>query len=181
MSRPVFNKSHIYRITLDAMFVALFVVFATVLSIEVPPIKLSWTSLPVLLCAFLLRPSDAIAVALLGSFLDQMIYGLGAQTIAWILPFVALGIVSSLLAQTFCKDGKLWKVVVSLVVSELVLTALNTLSLYLCGYIMTDVTSPALLIVGFITRTPQALPRIVLSAIFVPVLLKPLRRILSRG
>ncbi len=181
MSRPVFNKSHIYRITLDAMFVALFVVFATVLSIETPLFKLAWTSLPILLCAFLLRPADAIAVALLGSFLDQMIYGLNAQAPLWMLPFLLLGVVSSLLAKTFCKDGRLWKMVVALVVSELVLTVFNTLSLYLCGYIMADVTEPALLLWGFVTRTPQALPRIVLSAIFVPVLLKPLRRVLSRG
>ena len=181
MSRPVFNKSHIYRITLDALFVALFVVLATVLSFETPLFKLAWTSLPILLCAFLLRPADAIAVALLGSFLDQMIYGLNAQAPLWMLPFLLLGVISSLLANTVCRDGKLWKVVVSLVISELALTVFNTLSLYLCGYILANVTNPALLIWGFVTRILPALPRIVLSAIFVPVLLKPLRRVLSRG
>ncbi len=181
MSRPVFNKSHVYRITVDAMFVALFVVLATVLSFETPLFKISWTSLPVLLCAFLMRPVDAVAVALLGSFLDQMLYGLNAQTLFFMLPFVLLAVVSVLLANTFCRDGTPWKIVVALVLSELVLTVSNTFSLYFCGYILADVTEPSLLLWGFLMRTPQALPRMVLSAIFIPVLLKPLRRVLSGG
>lgn len=181
MSRPVFNKSHVYRITMDAMFVALFVVLATVLSIETPLFKLSWTSLPILLCAFLMRPTDAVAVALLGSFLDQLVYGLNAQAPFFMVPFVILAVLSSLLANTFCRSEKRWRMVAALVFCELVLTVCNSLSLYLCGYIMADITEPILLLWAFLLRMLQALPRIVLSALFIPVLLKPLRRVLYGG
>lgn len=181
MSRPVFNKSHVYRIAVDAMFVAIFVLLSTVLSFETPLFKFSWTSLPILLCAFLMRPADTVAVALLGSFLDQMFYGLNAQALFFMLPFVLFAAVASLLANTFCRNESPWKIVVALVLSELVLTVFNTLSLYYCGYILTDVTEPALLLWAFLLRILKALPRIVLSALFIPELLKPLRRVLSGG
>ena len=45
------NRAHVRRLVFDAMLVALFVVFSTVLSFKTPWFEVSLLSLPILRCA----------------------------------------------------------------------------------------------------------------------------------
>ena len=74
------------RLALDAMLAAMFVVLS-LFSINLPGMKITLDSLPILVGAALLGPLDGLAVGLIGSFLNQMItYGFTATTLLWILP-----------------------------------------------------------------------------------------------
>ena len=72
------------RITFDALFAALYVVFACLISIKASIVEISFASFPVIFSAFLLGPVDAVLVALVGSFIEQcMTFGLTATTPLW--------------------------------------------------------------------------------------------------
>jgi len=159
MSHPVSARPRVYRITLDAMFVAIFVVLSMV------PSQLSWASLPALLCAFLLGPLDVLTVVTIGSFIEQLWYGLSIQTIFWMLPWIAFGIVCS----------------------ELLLSVANTSVLIGFGYVMIDPSKFAsttpfwwVTVLTYVLRMPQGIIRAVLSSITLPILLPPLRKVMKK-
>ncbi len=167
-------RSTAYRLTLDAMFVAINVAFGML------PSEISWQSLPVLLCAFLMRPGDAIAVSLLGSFIEQMRYGLNFMSLFWMLPWALFGLVAGFGAMWCRKNPKffsqLFKSIVLIVACELLLNFSNTAVLLYLGYLVMDASSLWLVLGGFLLRTPLALIRAVLSSVTVPLLLPPLRK-----
>lgn len=173
-------KNRAIRLCFDAMFIALYVVLASFLSYKALIFEISFQSLPILLCAFLFGPVDTVVVALCGSFIEQLLYGLDATTLLWMVPVILQALFVGLLAFLVRKHPKVWKQVVIIVSAELFLNIANSCSLYYCGYFLSDVTSPWLLIVGFATRTPIAIGRAILSAIIVPLLLPPLSRALHR-
>ena len=92
------NRAHVRRLVFDAMLVALFVVFSTVLSFKTPWFEVSLISLPILLCAYFYGWADALAVAALGSFVEQLTsqYGLSPTTPVWMAPVMLLALVASL-------------------------------------------------------------------------------------
>ncbi len=168
------SRSMLYRLTLDAMFVAINVVLGMVNS------EISWQSLPVLVCAFLMRPGNAIVVSLLGSFVEQLRWGLGFATVLYMLPWLLFGILCGFGAMWWRRDPKIWKSTLVIVVAELVLNLSNTAVLLYLGYAVIDLSSPWLTFWGFLLRTPQALVRAVLSSVTVPLLLPPLQKALAK-
>ena len=181
MSRPVSARSHVYRITLDAMFVAIFVTLSMV------PSQLSWATLPALLCAFLLGPIDVLAVVTIGSLIEQIWYGLSFQSIFWMLPWIAFGIVIGLFAWLCQKYPKIWLMIIGIVCAEILLSVANTSVLLRFGYVMVDPTKfpttvPLWLVtvLTYILRMPQGIIRAVLSSVIVPLLVPPLRRAMAK-
>lgn len=175
MKSSVSARKRIYRITLDAMLIAFHAIMGTL------PSEFSWQSLPVLLCAFLIGPVDAIAVSLIGSFIEQIQYGINAATVLWLLPWLFIGAFSGILAYVIRKNPKVWKIVVIVICSELLLNIANTIVLCYFGYLSADFSAtPAVLLVLYIGRMPQALIRAVLSSIAIPALLPPLRKTLAK-
>ena len=182
------GEARIRRIALDAVLVALFVLFSAVLTFKTPLFEVSWASLPILVAAFLFGLPDAVAVAVLGSFLEQALssYGLGVTTPLWMAPVILQALVAGVLAYLVRRSGNrfslLFPVVVlevTIVVSELVLTAANIAALYLDGMIW-EYALPALhlMLPG---RLVNALVRMLLSCILLPPLVIALRRILRQG
>ncbi len=186
MQSPISARSKIYRIALDALFVALYVILGTFLSFKIPgAIQISFSTLPILLCAFLFRPSDAVAVAVVGNFLEQVIdpspYGFATLPI-WLIPGVLTALVAALGARrarlaSSPKASAVWTVI-GIVCAEFVLTLLNTGALYLDGYLL-DYSVKALHLL-LPTRLLNALVRSILSCVLVPLLLPPLRRAFAR-
>ncbi len=182
MSHPVSaRKKNIYRITLDAMFVAIFVTLSMV------PSQLSWASLPALLCAFLMGPADVLVVVTLGSFVEQLWYGLSLYSFLWMIPWILFGIAAGLAALAVRKHPRIWLMTVGIVFSEILLSVANTAVLLHFGYVMIDPsafpsTTPSWLVavLFYILRMPQGIIRAVLSSIIIPLLLHPLRKILSK-
>ena len=189
MNRSVSARKHVYRLTLDAMFVALYVILGTFLSFKLPgAIQISFSTLPILLCAFLLHPLDAVAVAVGGNFLEQVLdpspYGF-ATLLLWLIPgavqaliagFGSLQIEKKIKAEQ--KSTALLATVLVLVCAEIALTTLNTVTLYLDGALLGYSVKALHLLLPM--RLLNLAVRTVLSCILVPLLLPPLRRVLAK-
>lgn len=174
-SSPVSARPKIYRIALVAMFIAIHVILSMV------PSEVSWASLPVLVCAFLLGPIDTVTVAVFGSFIEQLQYGINIATVFWILPWLIFGLVAGFLAWFIRKGNeRVWKIVLVIVVSELILNIANTAALCGFGYVAIDFSAPHLVLLAFIVRMPHAIIRAVLSSVAIPLLIRPLRRTIER-
>ena len=186
MNRSLSARNHVYRLTLDAMFVALYFVLGTFLSFKLPgAIQISFSSIPILLCAFLLSPADAMAVALVGNFLEQVLdpspYGFATLAL-WLIP----GVVQAALAGFGAKkvrtltDGKqkLVLTVAVIIVAELMLTLLNTGALYLDGYLLHYPVKALHLLMPL--RLLNAGVRAAISCVLVPLLSVPLGRALKK-
>ena len=186
MSNPISAHSKTYRIATDALFVALYVILSTWLSFKIPgTIQISISTLPILLCAFLFGPSDAVAVALLGTFLEQVIdpspYGFATLPL-WLIPGAIQALIAGFGARQVhkisSKNTALIASVIVIVIAELTLTMLNLGTQYLDGYLMhypvkaVQLLLPARLLNGGV--------RCVLSSVLVPLLLPPLKRVLAR-
>lgn len=125
------QKNKTVKICLTAGFAALYLVL-DFLSVSVTPnIKLTFGGLPILLASFLLGPWYGAAAGTVGSFVSQMLkYGFSATTALWILPAAIRGISAGLIFYAFGKKAKILPVSVSVVASSLLVTAFNTLAIY---------------------------------------------------
>ncbi len=82
-----------------ALLTAMYVLLGSFLVIRHPAIEISLKSLPVVVGALLFGPACGGLVALLGEFLAQLLaWGLQPNTILWVLPPVANGLVVGALA-----------------------------------------------------------------------------------
>ena len=173
-------RTNVYRMTLDALFVALYVVLGTFASIKIPGvIQISFSTLPILLAAFLLRPLDAVGIALLGTFIEQVTdpspYGLVTLPM-WLIPGACVAFVASMgaiLARRRQKTHmRLVLTLITIFVSELLLTALNTVALYIDGAIL-----------GYSVKALHLLlPARLINGVgrAVPLLYTPLHKVLSK-
>ena len=186
MSSPISARTKTYRIVADALFVALYVVLSTYLSFKIPGmIQISISTLPILLCAFLFGPADAVSVALLGTFLEQVIdpspYGFATLPL-WLIPGAIQALIAGLGARRVgsisSKKYALTATVLVIVIAELTLTMLNIGATYLDGYLLHYPVKAIQLLMP--ARLTNGSARCVLSAVLVPLLLSPLKRVLAR-
>ena len=153
------------RIATDAMLAAMFVCLSFV-SIRIGnSMKIS----------LLLGPLDGLAVGLIGSFLNQMLtYGLSVTTVLWILPAGLRGLLVGLCAKNHDFSLSRRQLVWITTATALLVTALNTLVMYLDS-----------LIIGypFAATLPTVLLRIVsgiLIAIVFSMILPPILNALHK-
>jgi len=102
------------------------------IAIDMWTMKITLESFPVNMGALLFGPVDGAIIALIGSFIYQLLkYGLSATTLLWIAPGVISAILLGLYAKK--KDFKLTKtqMIVAVLLAELVTTALNTGVIYI--------------------------------------------------
>ena len=186
MNSPISARTKIYRIAIDAMFIAVYVILGAYLSIKIPGvIQISLSSLPVLLCAFLFRPSDAIAVAVIGNFLEQVLdpspYGF-ATLLIWLIPGALQALIASLGARTERQADSKRKatvlMLITIVCAELTLTLVTTGAIYLDGYLLHYPVKALHIIMP--SRLLNCLGRSILSCILLPLIVPPLRRVLTR-
>ncbi len=186
MSSPISARQKTYRLVLNAFFVALYVVLSTYLSFKIPGvIQISISTLPILLCAFLFGPADAASVALLGTFLEQVIdpspYGFATLPL-WLIPGVVQALIAGFgsrrIEKITSKKYALVATVIVIVIAELSLTMLNLGAQYLDGYLLHYPVKAIRLLLP--TRLLNGGTRCILSAILVPLLLLPLKRVLTR-
>ena len=118
-------------LALDAMLCAMYVVLSFV-SINLPNMKFSFDSLPILVGAALLGPVDGLAVGLVGSFISQLLtYGITVTTPLWIIPAGVRGLLVGLYAKKHGFNMTLKQTELAVIFSALVVTALNTVVMYL--------------------------------------------------
>lgn len=142
------NQSTTRRIVLDALFAALFIVFSSVwpFTTKLGIIEISFlVSFPILLAALLFSAGDAILVALVGSFVEQLIspYGLAPNAPLWMAPVVLQAVVLGVGFFLLSKKNAVWNengklsvfVLLVVLIGELVLSVCNTAALYLDGWL----------------------------------------------
>lgn len=170
------------RLTTDAMLTAVYVVLASFVSINLPTAQFSLSSLPILLCALVFGVPDAVAVALCGSFMEQVLYGLSPTAPLWMVAPVATALTAGGLAALFRRlsgrEIRTWQTVVTVVAAELVMTAVNTGMLYLDAYIM-QYTVKAFW-VALPLRLGNSAARTVCTVLLTLGILTPLRLIADR-
>ena len=128
------------RLVIDALLIALFFVLS-MLSVEIAGVKITFVSLPTVVCALLYGPLDACIVGLLGAFLEQMLkYGFTATTVLWLLPaviralIVGMGTVvlrKSMSIEAITSTKKPYVYYVVCIAARLVTSCANTLVFYL--------------------------------------------------
>lgn len=174
------SQQKIRRLVLDAMLVALYVVFSTVLAFKTPWFEVSLVGLPILLAARLFGMQDALVIAALGSFLEQLMspYGLSVTTPLWMAPVVLMAAFAALGFFLIGRRDSLPLMLGVIILSELLLTALNTAALYVDGYIMQYAVKALHLIA--LPRIINSGVRMAISCVLVPLLLPPIRRLAGK-
>ncbi|MBS7262226.1 MAG: ECF transporter S component [Eubacteriales bacterium] len=161
------------RLTADAMFVALYVLLACLLTIKTPVTEFSLCTVPIFLCAFLFGIRDALLVALAGSLIEQLIYGFSPTILLWMAPILLVAALAGGMAAI--KNRTPLLVVLTVIAGEILLTVCNTAALYLDSVIigypisaLAVLVPPRLLNLGI---------RLACTVWLVPILLPILSRI----
>ena len=119
------------QLSIDAMLCAVCAVLGY-LAIDLTSIKVTFESLPILLAAFLFGPVDGIAVGAVGTLIYQLVrYGFTATTFLWMLPFIVCGLIAGLCAKKYHFRLPPKKLTVIIVITELTVTFLNTIVIYI--------------------------------------------------
>lgn len=128
------------RLTVDAVLVALYFALS-MLAISVGGFKLTFEHLPVILCAVVYGPLDALLVGALGEFLNQLLtFGVTPTTVLWILPALfrglSMGIGARVLRRQLGLEALLERKIPAAflgecVISGIVCSVINTAVLYL--------------------------------------------------
>ncbi len=177
------KKSNIKKICLCAIMAALYVgldyLAVTFSSPFSGTMKLSISGLPVLISAFMFGPIWGAATGFVGAFLGQLItHGLAPTTLLWVLPAVARGLSSGLLFILFKKSLKPIHLIPQIIISSLLVTAINTIVLYIdtqiYGYYI-----KALFTYGLLNRTTMAVLTSIFFAIALPPIVKSLKKVIK--
>lgn len=170
------NHARILRLCTNAMLAGLYVLLKSALSITLPPVvEISFSSLPILLSAFLFGAPDALFVAFCGSLTDQIIgHGISVSTPIWMAPVFIFALVAVLPRLFVRRPCALWQFCLWVFFCELMLTACNTAALYLDGAIVGYPVKALTLLLP--PRLLNGSLRAVLSCVVVPPLLVALSR-----
>ena len=167
------------RLSLDAMLAAMYVVLS-LFSINLPGMKITLDSLPILIGAALLGPIDGLAIGLIGSFLNQMItYGFTATTLLWIIPAGLRGLLVGLYSKRHNFSMTLKQTFFITISTALLVTAFNTLLMYVDSWVYSYSYAAALATVAF--RVLAGIITSVLFSFLLPPILKTLRRLFDEG
>lgn len=174
------KKVNVKQLCFMGVMVALYVVFdylATLLgSVFGNSLKISLSGLPVILTAVLFGPLAGTAVGLVGSFIGQMMtYGFTATTLLWILPAGIRGLSMGLLFLAFRRSTRLIHLSAEVVISSLLVTAANTLVIYLDSKIY-HYYSAAVVFGALGVRIITGVATAIVFALLLPPILKAVRR-----
>lgn len=169
----------IRRMALNAVLVTIYIVLSTYLSISLGPFKLTFEAMPVVLCAVIFGPVDAMIVGFLGEFLNQMLtFGFTPTTLLWVAPIVVRGGVIGLFMMLMRKNYGLETMqtpkcyvlfLIVCIVAGLFHSLINTFALYvdskMFGYYNDYMVFGALLV----RLTASTISAIVMSVVTVPL------------
>jgi|LAHS01.1.fsa_nt_gb riboflavin transporter len=135
------KRSLVYRMSLDAMFIALYFVLAKI-TLAFGNVHITFASLPILVSALLFGVGDTIVIAALGEFLIQVFsYGFSVTLPLWLVPPVLRALIIGVVAAIYRKKGEeldhhIVAYYLTVLGSTLVVTAANTGVLYLDAIII---------------------------------------------
>ncbi|MCQ2455336.1 MAG: ECF transporter S component [Clostridia bacterium] len=175
-------KKYTVKLCLSAVFTAMFVVldyYADAISkLLSGTIKISLSGLPIIIVAVVFGPLWGGAVGLVGSLVSQMLsYGFTATTVFWVLPATLRGIVAGLLFIMLKKSIKPHILAINTVISSLVVTAFNTLAMYIDAKVY---KYPVVLFgAALVNRIVIAVITAVIFAVLVPPIVILIKKIIK--
>lgn len=99
-------------------------------------IKITFSGLPILITAFTLGPVSGMIAGGIGSFAAQLLsFGLSWTTPLWVLPAIARGLSAGLIFKIFKNEVKIVPIGIATIVSSILVSTFNTLTLYIDGRI----------------------------------------------
>jgi len=151
------------------------------LALDFNSIKITLESFPILLGALLFGPLDGMAIGFVGTLLYQLLrYGVSATTVLWILPYVVSGLLIGWYAKKKEFHLSMKETVFIALLSELVITALNTGVMYvdarMYGYYFKGFISAMLL-----PRFGVSIAKGVVFGSVAPKLLEAVRKLAVRN
>lgn len=169
------KEGQVFKITLLGMCLALFIVLNYASFVLVPPsIKFSLKGLPIIFVSVCFGPWYGALLGGVGEFICQLVseYGLTPTTPLWILPWIVEGIIVGLFFKH--KDIRqhpyLW--VITVLVSCLAVTILNTIALWLDSLIFGY--NPRLTAVTIPLRFVNSVVTSIVTGALMPVFFIPL-------
>ena len=163
------------RLATDAILVALYALLAAFVSIKAGNLRITFASLPIVVCALLYGPADACIVAALGELMNQMLsYGFTLTTPLWLAPPVVRALIIGLGAAAFSARGErleksLAKFYLICLAAALATTLANTAVLWLDSVIL-GYYSYAYVFASFLVRIfTGVVTAVIVSTIAVPV------------
>ena len=167
------KKMSISRITYDAVLAAICVVLGY-LAFNLGDFKFTFENLPVIVAALLFGPVDGMLVGGLGVFLSQMIrYGVELSTPLWVIPYIVSGLFMGLCAKGMnYKITVGWKLSLILLIDGLIVTSLNTVSLYIWHNFLLENSAATML--SLIIKLPAKIAVIIIKVAAYTFILPPL-------
>ena len=152
------------RLVTVAVLIALYTVLS-LFSANLGLIKLTFESFPVLVASLMFGWVDGLLVGAVGGLLNQMLtYGFTVTTLMWILPNAVRGLLVGLYAKKHGLDLTMKQTAGIVLATSLLVTALNTVALYIDSQIF---HYPISLTVGAIAL--RFLSSVVMAAIYTLV------------
>ena len=150
-------------------------------AIDLNSIKITLESFPVLLGALLFGPIDGMAIGFVGTLLYQLLrYGVSVTTVLWILPYALAGFLAGWYAKKHGFRLSLRQTVGIVVLSEVLVTALNTGVMYLdsriYGYWFRGFISAML-----IPRTAVCVVKATIFGLVLPKVIEIVKRVTPHG
>ncbi|MBQ1377175.1 MAG: folate family ECF transporter S component [Lachnospiraceae bacterium] len=170
------KRMDIRRITYDALLAAMCAVLGYFSLSIGTSWKFTFENIPVLIGALMFGPLDGALIGGIGTLIYQMVrFGLEISTPLWILPYVVSGLMVGFAAKKKRFRFKPWEIVLLMIVNGLVVTAVNTGSLYIYYKYILQIPL-ATMLANIPIRIAVSIVKAVVCAVLIPLLIQGLEK-----
>ena len=176
------KKIDVKMIALCGMLAAVCFVLGQVSGIlDFQSVKVTLEGLPVLIAALMYGPVAGMSVGFVGTFISQCLgkYGLTVTTPLWILPYFIAGLIVGLIAMKKKYTYKTIDYFILAAISEVIITATNTLGIYIASKIE-GWYYPTIITGNLGIRILIMIVKILVYSFIVPVLVNVVRKVDNR-
>lgn len=100
-------------------------------------LKITFATLPFIAAGMLVGPLAGFLTGFVGAFLSQLLtFGFNWTNFIWIIPPAVMGLASGLIYKAFGRKKQAWRIIVTVVLSNLVLVILNLAASWLDGVVI---------------------------------------------
>ena len=169
-------KTNTKQMTLNSVLAAIYATLAF-LAISTQGMKITFESFPVLIGALLFGPLSGVAIGTLGTVIYQLLkFGITFTTPLWILPYTLYGLYVGLYAKRHGFKLSTKQTFFIIMSGELLITVINTISLYIDSHIYGYYT-PALILGLLLPRLGLCVAKGIAFSVIAPQIVKPLQKI----
>ncbi len=155
------------------MLIAIYIVLSLpIMTLNVGGLKFTFEHFPVLLCAVLFGPIDALIVGVLGELFNQLTtFGFTPTTVLWILPIAVRGLLVGCCSKMFKKRLEIPILfLIVCVISGIISSMINTVAFYVDSKIFGYYVYEAVFGVFWVRIGLSVITSVVMGLIITPLL-----------